>query len=1193
MVLGLFRQRTARPRRRIPVMFLIGIVLAGLLWFAPTMAVNSPLKSRILKQATEGFEGKISTGFISAGWFSSIVVNDLVAQDKLGEPILLARTARTKNTLLSLILDPTNVGVIRIDQPSLTLVLKENTSNLEDAIRPLLTQPASGSGPVDITIELVDGTVTAFDESTGRRWNAEGINVTLVSHGVDAEIVAHIEANVMGIGTQPGSLVADVMWQQSADGSGASLGSGNLTAEVRRFDLSVMESLLRRVAPGIDLTGTLGGDVRIDWGAQGETVNFGAITVEQFQLVAPQWFGPDRVALQGINLNGLISRQGDTWRVTDLAVASDVMSLRAEGQGATQASPLKNLSAVFADVWQRGAYHVAGHVDVARLAQMLPNTMRIRDSVQLTSGRISGTLTAQQGNEGSQWKAEVTASDLAGTHDGLPIRFDEPIELAFTARRAGCEFIVDQLDCHASFFHLNASGTQQQGTLAAECDLTQFFKEVSRFVDVGDLGLAGRLQTDVQWKQVAPGQVALQATAEAANFELTQGNQPPWREARMHIEIAATGTQDEAGRRGLQHASLRVESAGDVLLAELLRPVALLSTNTPLPLRARLQGELRSWQTRVRPWLPAVDVSLDGIIDANFQGTGSPHLVEIDTADIRVKQFNLVGAGLNIHELEVQLKAQAVFNLDEMEFVSTTATYASSSLSFQAEEVRFRNSPTQFEISGIAIFRADLARLTSWFAAPNQALKQQLSGEVNGQIRMTDQAGLTKADVQVDISQFVYATLVESSGPWAGPTLATAPTAGVNWKPLWKEPVLKVAGLVGYMHADQIIRLDKIEFAGDAVSLGARGKVSDPFGRCYLDVEGQVGYDLERVTRKLRPQLGDHVRLKGRDAKPFKIRGPLFTVTETPVSTRNVSSISVPQPAASILTRLMAEGSLAWTSAEIQGFTIGPGQIETEMADGIVTARMLQVPLAEGTLRLTPLLLLNRSPVVLQLAEGSGAENVRITKDMCQRWLKYVAPLVADATAAEGTFSVRLEGASVPLDTPQSADIKGKLIVHKAQIGPGPLAQELLLVANQIRALAEEQPLGAIGSASGTWLELPDQEIDFRLVDNRVHHHGLEMRVKDVVIRTRGSVGIDQSLSMVAEIPIRDEWLTSSRYLASLKGQSLRIPIQGTLSRPRLERSALEQMTRQTLTNAASQLIEEELTRGIGRGLEKLFGPQQ
>lgn len=1188
MVLGLFRRRVPRPRRRIRLLLPFVIVLGGLLWFAPTIVVNSSLKSTILHQATEGFEGQISTGYISAGWLSPIVVNDVVAQDKQGQPILLASTARTKNSLLSLIIDPNHVGVIRIDKPKLQLVLKENTSNLEEAIKPLLDRPASDTGPIDVTIELVDGTVSALDETTGRKWAAAGINAALQSHGHDAKLAAHVEANVTGEDTRPGSLVADITWQQPPAGSPAWLGSGNLTAEIRRFDLRVVEAVLRRAAPGISLTGWLGGDARIDWSQDGETVKLESIAVEQLQLVAPQWLGPDHVSLENTTVQGRVSRQGQSWQVTDLAMASDVASLRVEGRGVTSASPGENLSMLLADVWQRGEYQVAGNVDLAKLARILPNTLRIRESVQLTSGRISGTVAAVQGSEGSQWKAQITTADLAGTHDGLPIRFDEPVELSLTARQAGDETIVDQLDCRASFFRLNASGTQRQGKLAAAGDLTQFFKEVSRFVDVGDLGLAGRLQTDVQWKQIAPGQVALQATSEATDFELTHGNQAPWREARLRVEITATGTQDAAGKRGLQQALLHVESAGDVLTAELLQPVDALSADTPLPLRARLQGDLRSWRTRARPWLPAVDLSVDGAIDANVQGTGSRHSVQIDASDIHLVQLHLVGAGVNIREPEVRLETRAVLNLDDSEFITTKATCASSSLSFQAEDVRIKNSQTQLEISGNAGFRADLARVTGWFDDPGGAPARQVSGEAVGQLRMTHQAGLTMADVQADVSQFAYATRVAAAAAPARQAVVAAPVSSAAWNTVWNEPVLKLAGLVGYVHADQTVRLDKIELAGDSISLGARGKLKDPLGRCYLDVEGQVGYDLQRVARKLRPQLGDFVNLQGRDAKPFKIRGPLLAAKATPLP-----SGSAAPAAASILTELIAQGSLAWTSAEIQGITIGPGQIETEMADGIATARTVEVPLAEGTLRLTPRLVMNRSPMVLQLASGSGAENVRITREMCGSWLKYVAPLVADATAAEGLFTVTLEGASVPLDTPQAADVKGRLIVHQAQIGPGPLARELLLIANQIRTLAEGKPLAAISSAADKWLELPAQEIDFQLVDNRVHHQGLEMRVKDVVIRTRGSVGMDQSLSMVAEVPVLDQWLGSSRYLATLKGQSLRVPIQGTLSKPRLEKSALEQMTRQAVTGAASQLIEQEINKGIGRGLEKLFGPQQ
>ncbi len=1202
MVSGFFRRRTPRPRRRGRFVLSLLLIVGGLLWFAPTIAVNSSLKQAFLEQATEDFAGRISTGSISAGWLSPIVVNDLVAQDEQGDPLLVAAAARTQKSLLSLMLDPSQLGVIRIDQPKLHLVLRGNTSNLEDALAPLLNQPSTAAGPINVTLEIVDGTVTAKDETTQRQWEAAGINVTLASQGREALLAGHVEANVTGQDAQGGSVVADFRWQQPQAGgrpaseagstSGGAMGSGNLTAEIRRIDLAAVEAVIRRVAPGIRLGGALAGDVAVEWNPEGETISVESLGVDDLQLAAPQWLGSDRVALQRVRLDGQLARQATAWRVKDLVIASDVASLQATGQGTTSASPLEDWSRMAADVWRRGEYQLAGDVDVARIAQMLPNTMRIRDSVQLTSGRIAGSVAAAQSGNGSQWNAQVTATELAGTHDGLPIRFDEPLEVALVARQAGNDLQVDQLTCQASFFRLDASGTPQQGTLAAQGDLTQFFKEVSRFVDVGDLGLAGRMQTDVRWNQVAPGQVALQATAEASDFELTHGDLPPWREAELRVEVAATGTQDAAGTRGLQQATLRVESSGDQLIAELTQPVAPLTAASPLPLRAELQGQLQSWRTRLRPWLPAADISVEGTVDAKVQGVGSPQQVRIDSSDIRIKQLHLVGGGLDIREPEVQLRAQANLHLRDLELVASQATYASASLAFQAEEVRVQSLPQETVVAGRAGFRADLARLTQWAKDPDRPPSDQLAGSAVGQIQLTTAGGLTTAVLQADVADFSYATRSAADARplerSAGLPSSTPPGPQSTWRSLWSEPLLKVAGTVGYVHQDQTVRLDKIEVAGDALSLGARGKLSDPFGRCYLDVTGQVGYDLARVTQKLRPQLGSFVMLEGRDAKPFKIRGPLMAATETPVSTN-----SVPRQAASILTELMAHGSLAWTSAEVQGFTIGPGELVTDMADGVATARTLEVPLAEGTLRLMPRLLMNRSPMVLQLAHGSGAENVKITRGMCQSWLKYVAPLVADATAAEGTFTVMLDGASVPLDTPRSADVKGKLTVHQAQIGPGPLARQLLLVGTQVRALVEGQPLTAIAPQSDNWLALPGQEIDFKLLDNRVHHDGLEMNVQDVVIRTRGSVGMDQSLAMVAEIDVRDEWLGSSRYLAGLKGQSIRIPIQGSLSRPRLDQSALQQMTQQTVTGAASQVLQDQLNRGLNRGLEKLFGPQQ
>jgi hypothetical protein len=65
------------------------------------------------------------------------------------------------------------------------------------------------------------------------------------------------------------------------------------------------------------------------------------------------------------------------------------------------------------------------------------------------------------------------------------------------------------------------------------------------------------------------------------------------------------------------------------------------------------------------------------------------------------------------------------------------------------------------------------------------------------------------------------------------------------------------------------------------------------------------------------------------------------------------------------------------------------------------------------------------------------------------------------------------------------------------------------------------------------------------------------------VIRTHGSVGLDQTLDLVAEIALTDEILSRVRFLGNLQGRTLEIPIQGTLPRPRLARGGVGRLAEQ------------------------------
>ena len=118
------------------------------------------------------------------------------------------------------------------------------------------------------------------------------------------------------------------------------------------------------------------------------------------------------------------------------------------------------------------------------------------------------------------------------------------------------------------------------------------------------------------------------------------------------------------------------------------------------------------------------------------------------------------------------------------------------------------------------------------------------------------------------------------------------------------------------------------------------------------------------------------------------------------------------------------------------------------------------------------------------------------------------------------------------------------------------------------------------------WLELKPQTIDFQMVNGRVFHRNMELSSGKVDVRTQGWVAVDQTIGLLAEIPVKDEWVEKEKLLAGLRGQTIKIPIGGSFSQPQIDRRAVSQLSQQLLGSAAQQMIQGELQKG----LQKLLG---
>ena len=79
----------------------------------------------------------------------------------------------------------------------------------------------------------------------------------------------------------------------------------------------------------------------------------------------------------------------------------------------------------------------------------------------------------------------------------------------------------------------------------------------------------------------------------------------------------------------------------------------------------------------------------------------------------------------------------------------------------------------------------------------------------------------------------------------------------------WREPQIKLALQGKYTPASGVIDLTQAQIVGNALACDAKGKITAT-GCGEIDLTGEYQYDWEQLSPLLRPYLGPHVTVAGR-----------------------------------------------------------------------------------------------------------------------------------------------------------------------------------------------------------------------------------------------------------------------------------------------------------------------------------------
>ncbi len=1150
-----------RRQRRLIAAVLIPLFVV---WLIPILIAHSPLINSVLGSASADLKGTVATKSASLGWFSPIWLAGVEVRDEHDQLVLEIPEVAGNRSLLSLLWNSNKLGRFKLREPKLQVVVREDGSNVEDLLANYLN--AKTSTPRDVDVEIVDGSLALGESGTAKPWQIEKLQLFL---RMPLDQAKPIEATVSGSvpdGKSAGQFAMDLKMAQGSagkEGKEASQGPVEASLKTEAMPLAMFDPILGRLAAKTRLEGRMSSKLQCQWNteqAPGKLAVQGTVEAERFTLSAAA-LGTDQLQLQKARANCQFAWQDGRLQVDQLVAETDVGNTSVVGVFQWDDQSAQDMLAVL----RQQSFEVQGQVDLTRLAKMLPNTLCIRKGTQITSGQMNLAMTGRQGAEGMVWQGRFETTNLTAVNGKRQLVWEQPLLITLSARENSQGPVLDTLKCESSFLKVSMAGTRDQLTAAATFDLNRLATQLNGFLDLGSTRLAGDGWANFTWKRSKQqGGFEADGDLQIRSLQLALPNRPVWTEDNVTLILSATGRTDFSAGSRLDEAVLKMEAGPDRLEARLLQPVVGFQGGGTWAVDLRALGQIARWMPRVGVWTTLADWNASGSYDLQGQVTYSPDAVRFNRARLAVGQLVLTGPWLNVREPIVEVLLSGRYTQAGRRLETEQASLVTNNLSIQAGNLLAawpaQGSP---ELSGTLNCQGSLEQVQQWFTRAGTTPTWQLAGQLTARAEFRQTNGAIASRFETSLSNLLA---LHSSGR------------------KFQEPTIRLEGRGAYDNQSRVLEVQQVKLTSGLLSGNVAGrivsgnnslgvpspgklrepmpasKVSEPPPAGKLadltpgtspgdtQLAGQIDYDMEKLSQLIQSYTGGVVHFAGRNSSPISYRGPL--------------SIDGGQAGAAI----------KWNWGELFGFRVDAGELQFALERGVFQVRPAELAVSEGRVFLAPQVRLNVTPVELWLPPGKLVDQIRINPIMCAAALQYVAPVLAGITNIDGRFSVELQSCRIPLADPAQSDVSGKMTLHSAQVAPGPLIQEFSSL---------------LGRAAPAQLNR-ESALEFRMVEGRIYHRGLELAFPDVTIRTYGSVGLDETLAMVAEMPIPPKWAENKILAATLKDKVLRLPIGGTLHKPKLDRTVFDQISRQFLQSATRNVLDNALNGQLDRLL-----PQQ
>lgn len=513
------------------VLLLIVVLILLVFLFVPAFISSKKGNRLILDKINNSIDGRVDFAGLSMGWFKGISISSLSFNDSTGQISAQVKQITTKPHYGSIVMGNLSFGETIIDQPKVSINLKgQPAAEQEPAGKPQPVPVKAVHIALVMDVAINDGNLKVTD-SKARTVELSEINSRLKLREAGQQTDFDIDLVVVGQKAERSPIHAAGQIKPGTAKSGWTLKgtNGDLTIEVNNLDLESLGPILELAKIEVQAKGSLSADINAVI-KDGNFENFScSIEAKDLDITGPGLKG-DRLKTSLLDIVVELESRQQLINIKKFQFNSDWLSAKASGMVPTTFKSWADFLTSESDYSLDADFEL----DVEEVLSQMPHTFGIKEEMKVTSGKLSGNITARRGSITGQ----ANLTELAGTVEDKKLALSEPLTAKIQISADNNKKIsFDKLDISAAFAKINASGTLEQLKYNGYVDLAKLQSELGQFANLGAYKIAGEI-FEQGTLSVGKNKITGAGSAQVKNLSITSTDGVTAQEPMAEVKFA-------------------------------------------------------------------------------------------------------------------------------------------------------------------------------------------------------------------------------------------------------------------------------------------------------------------------------------------------------------------------------------------------------------------------------------------------------------------------------------------------------------------------------------------------------------------------------------------------------------------------------------------------------------------------------